>query len=125
MVDVKLFNEVTSRPDVSERIVAAESAEEIRGILAENGLNLTEDEMKTVLEELGKSVEKVLADQDELPEEALDDVSGGAAMWTLMLGTATFKASGTLAIVLGGVSGVALGVGAVALGIWAYKKYCR
>lgn len=125
MVDVKLFNEVTSRPDVSEKIVAAESAEEIRGILAENGLNLTEDEMKTVLEELGKSVEKVLADQDELPEEALDDVSGGAAMWTLMLGTSVFKASGTLAIVLGGVSGVALGVGAVALGIWAYKKYCR
>lgn len=125
MVDVKLFNEVTSRPDVSEKIVAAESAGEIRGILAENGLNLTEDEMKTVLEELGKSVEKVLADQDELPEEALDDVSGGAAMWTLMLGTSVFKASGTLAIVLGGVSGVALGVGAVALGIWAYKKYCR
>lgn len=125
MVDVKLFNEVTSRPEVSSKIMSAENSEEIRTILAENGLSLTEEEINVVLEELGKSVEDVLADQDELPEEMLDDVSGGAAMLTLAIGTTAIKASGTLAIVLGGATGVGLGIGAVALGIWAYRRYIR
>lgn len=125
MVDVKLFNEVTSRPEVSSKIMTAENSEEIRTILAENGLSLTEEEINVVLEELGKSVEDVLADQDELPEEMLDDVSGGAAMLTLAIGTTAIKASGTLAIVLGGATGVGLGIGAVALGIWAYRRYIR
>ena len=93
-------------------------AEEICNVLAENGLNLTEDELNTVLEELGKSVKEILAELDELSGDALDDNSEGVAMWTLAFGTATFKASGTLAVVLGGATGVALGVGAVALGIW-------
>lgn len=124
MSNLELFDKITQRPDVANRILIAKDEEEIREILANNGLKLTPEQTHTILMELGNSVSEIITDQDELLEDDLDGVAGGG-MITIAIGTTVIKASGTLAIALGGATGVALGVGAVCVGVWAYKKYIK
>lgn len=79
-----LMEKVLGDSAVIEKVIDAESMEEAKGILAANGLELTDEEMG----ELGKALDAAVSGNGELSEDQLEDVAGGASLlstiWNLL-----------------------------------------
>lgn len=84
-------SEILSNDEVAKRYLSANSPEEMRSILAENGLEITLEE----LNDISVMSYELLNDKGELKTEDLDSVSGGVPAGFILIG-------GTL-VVLGGV----------------------
>ena len=65
--------EFTLTPELEEKIKNAESLDEVVKVCAEEGVEVTKEELEAVLSQL---------ENTELDENALDDVSGGLAITT-------------------------------------------
>jgi len=70
------FIALLENEDIGERIKAAPSVEDVIVILAENGVNITSDELKEIAVPLNAAL-----NGDELDESALDAVAGGVNWW--------------------------------------------
>ncbi len=67
------FNALMNDQDFVVKMLSQESAEDVQKLYAENGVELTMDEVKA----LGEALDKVDQPEGELDEDALENVSGG------------------------------------------------
>ena len=88
----KLFQDEAFKAEVSE----LKTAEELQAAFARHGVNITKDEVIDLCGAIAQQMDK--GDEEELNEEALENVSGGIAFSLIALGVVC--------------------IGAVALGIW-------
>lgn len=93
---INLLNAMMEKPEVQEQAKQCKTPAELQALLAENGLNLTLDELEQFLDEVTKAVADKLQVNQELSEEDLGNVSGG----------------------LGNVAAAILGLGATPVGPW-------
>lgn len=118
MNKVEKLNDIFSNPAIMEQIGVMDDPEQILVVLAENGLELTAEELHDVLLTVGETVAPLFP-EGELSEDDLDNVSGGGLTITIVLGAgAKFTAA-----VLGGLVGVAVVAGLAYCGYKIYKKY--
>jgi len=68
------LSELAQNPEFATTLVSQESPEKAQEYLASNGINMT---MEEVLE-LGKALNAMDTNSEELNEEALEDVAGGS-----------------------------------------------
>lgn len=80
---MELAEKVLGDSAVIEKLMDAKSTEEAKGVLAAEGLTLTDEEM----DQLGKTLDAVAAGDGELSEDQLEDVAGGI----LIAGPAIWK----------------------------------
>lgn len=118
MNKVEKLNEIFSKPAIMEQVSVMDDPEQILAILAENGLDLTAEELNEVLLTIGETVAPLLP-EGELSEDDLDNVAGGGGVTaTIVLGAgAKFTAA-----ILGGLVGVAVVAGLAYCGYKLYKK---
>lgn len=116
---VERLNELYQDPQMAAKLNAAADEEELRKLLAENGVELTAEEMHAVMLELADAVEEAM-NKEELNEDDLQQVSGGLSITSAWF---TLKATGAVATAFGVGAAVGVGIGLVALGIYAYGKY--
>ena len=118
MTKLERLNELYSDPKMTKKLNAAPTEEDLRVMLAENGVDLTPEEMSGVLEELAVLAEESVND-DELNEEQLENVSGG---FTLTFASITLKTTGAVTAAFGIGAGVGLGIGLAGLAVYAIGK---
>lgn len=69
---IKLFEEIANREEIAAKLTSTENVEEILAIFAENGLEVSADEMAEIVKEVSGETSA-----DELSEDDLDAVAGG------------------------------------------------
>lgn len=69
------IKEILSQEDFTENLLACETPDQVRALFASRGLELTEAEVRGI----GMGLKDAISDSDELDEESLDYVAGGAA----------------------------------------------
>ena len=69
------IKEIMSQEDFTEKLLACETPEQVQALFASKGLELTEAEVRGI----GMGLRDAISDSDELDEESLDFVAGGAA----------------------------------------------
>lgn len=116
MTKAEQINALFEKPEIQQQISGLTDPEEIRKVLAENGVELTAEEMNEVLLSIGETVANLVPDS-ELSEDDLENVAGGFAMTiSLGAGAAVFCA------VAGGIIGVAAVAGLAYGAYYLYKK---
>lgn len=98
-------NELLMDKTFQEKSLAVTNEEEVQELFAEFGLELTHEEVESILVQLGSMLSET---SEELDEEDLENVSGGA--WSIVL-------TGAAASAFGIACGVTVGLGVVALGV--------
>lgn len=111
-------NELLVNKDFQQKSQAITTKEEARKLFAEFGVELTTEEVDSVLLQLGAMLSAMQS--DELSADDLDDVSGGALEIPIAI-----KLTGTAAAAFGISCGVVIGLGALALGGYVIYKTLR
>ena len=123
MTKMEQLDAFFSNPEMKTKIEQAETFDDLYSLVTDQGIDISEDDFKTVMSEIGKEAQKAIEESDELNEEMLEDVSGGG-VFSLSVGTwLAIKATGGLAVALGIGSGLLIGGALVAGGYYAYKKW--
>ena len=123
MTKMEQLNDFFSNPEMQKKIEQAETFDDLYSLVKEQGIDISKEDFKVVMGEIGKEVDKAIAESDELNEEMLEGVSGGG-LFSLSIGSAfAIKASGALAVGLGVGAGLLVGAGLVAGGYYAWKKW--
>lgn len=122
MTKIEQFNAIFENPDVQAKAKLMKTSEEVRTLLAENGLNLTKEEMDAIWQGIGEAMAERF-EAGELTDNELEEVSGGGVTLTLLIGKGVQYAfiAGLGAGVVGGLVIGAVAVGAI--GYAAYKSY--
>ena len=118
MTKLERLNELYSDPEMAQKLNAAPTEEDLRLMLAENGVELTPEEMSGVLEELAALAGESMNDE-ELDEEQLENVSGG---FTLTIASVALKTTGVVTTAFGISTGVGIGIGLAGLAVYAIGK---
>lgn len=93
---INLINAMMEKPEVQVKAKQCKNAAELQRLFAENGVDLTVDEVEVFLSEVAEAVAVKLHENQELSEGDLDDVSGG----------------------LGSVAAAIIGIGSTPVGPW-------
>ena len=123
MTKLERLNELYSDPKMAQKLNAAPTEEDLRLMLAENGVEFTPEEMSGILSELASVAEQAFSNE-ELSEEQLESVSGGFSLSFAIpiLGKVALKATGSVATALGVSSVVGIGIGLAGLAVYAVGK---
>ena len=70
------FNSLISNPEFMKKILGAETKEKVKDIFADEGVTITDEELKF----LGESINEAIEKYNEIPEEKLDNISGGSVI---------------------------------------------
>lgn len=90
-----LKTKIEANPTIAEKMVMLETPEEVQAFLEDQGISFSLDEISKLKETLVKVM--ALEESDELTDEALEDVAGGAILAT------TLAVIGAVVSVLGAV----------------------
>ena len=118
MTKLERLNELYSDPEMARKLNAAPTEEDLRLMLAENGVELTAEEMTGVLKELAALAEESMS-EEELSEDQLENVSGG---FSLTIASLAIKTTGVVTAAFGISVGVGLGIGLAGLAVYAIGK---
>lgn len=99
-----------------EKMLACEEPEDVQKLFGDNGVELSLEDVKAI----GKALDRMDAQSGELAEEDLQEVAGGVAISSVIIGTIATIVGTAGAAVGFGVTGGAIG-GAVLLA----RKYFR
>lgn len=113
---IDLINAMMEKSEVQEKAKQCKDAAELQQLFAENGVDLTVDEVEAFLSELTESVMSKICENQELSEDDLDNVAGGlgsVAAAILALGStpvgpwiiAGAVVVGLGALIIGGING--------------------
>lgn len=117
------LNELLSSESICDKLLAAENAAEARAVLAENGLDMTEEEVNALGQYVASISKKLIENGGELAEEDLEKIAGGiltetvsvisAASSTSLFSSsiATGAAAGSSFPVVGTIIGAAVAAG--------------
>ena len=97
------IKELFSNQEFVEKMFSLETAEEVQALLAENDVDFSLEEIYKLHEELAKMVqtaENGEAEEMEIEDEALEDVSGGMGLVIAAIGALIFASIGLPAISL-------------------------
>ena len=86
----ELLNAALADTAFVKRIAEAESAEAVQTLFAEKGLDLSLEDVK----EIGKQIERLSQDADELNETDLENVAGGALAEAWLIAKAVIAIGG-------------------------------
>lgn len=114
MTKQEKFDSLMQDETLCKELQTMTDAEEVRALLAKNGLEFTQEEMTDILMSVGQLIDENLP-EGELDEDVLENVHGGIT-GMIALG------AGAKALCL--VAGIGVGaLGVFALGCCAYKLY--
>jgi len=98
-----------------QKLITVKTLEEAQTLFAENGVELTTEEIKALLQVIAKAAKMICDNDGELPEEMLDEVSGGGWSWggfLAAIGIGAGSGAGVVAAAGAGMGSFAFGVGA-------------
>lgn len=107
---IDLINAMMEKSEVQEKAKQCKDAAELQQLFAENGVDLTVNEVEAFLSELTESVMSKIRENQELSEDDLDSVAGGLG--------------GVAAAIIGGFASIPVAgwivAGAVVIGLGAF-----
>lgn len=113
---IDLINAMMEKTEVQEKAKQCKDAAELQQLFAENGVDLTVDEVEAFLSELTESVMSKIRENQELSEDDLDSVAGGmGSVAAAIIGLGSIPVAGWIvagavivgcgALIIGGING--------------------